>query len=375
MFDRHTGKVMFDMVAKFLNVLCPDWRIRLIGVASDGARNMTGRVAGVVTRLASAMHVNCPLTWIWCGAHQLDLVMEYIMSNVVKERFFGIMTAFITHLTRQLNLIAEMKTTCPRIVNRWLSTAKVTKLLKIHRPQLLAHIASKHPASAPSRLWWVSLLAMQHFTNCTSITFCSIQGLTTLLEQQQAALNDLVSLLKEDVGVTGPLTAESSEDLDASIYAIDGAYVVPLSSVHEFLSGLASWIDTLIDEASDADRNNMFNDIGRVYVTACNRIDSICVHRNDNNDRFDDPTLLPPVLPHEVVKLSASQFLRKIRKDTFRLDHRYSACQIDLIADEQKALRYAYRTEPMLKDTIDKLSGRSFLRKDGMQLLEIDFII
>ena len=113
MFDRHTGEVMFDIVAKFLNVLCPEWKIRLIGVASDGARNMTGRVAGVVTRLASAMHENCPLTRIWCGAHQLDLVMEYIMNNVVKERFFGTMTAFITHLTRQLNLIAEMKTTCP----------------------------------------------------------------------------------------------------------------------------------------------------------------------------------------------------------------------------------------------------------------------
>jgi hypothetical protein len=108
--------------------------------------------------------------------------MEYIMSNIVKERFFGIMTAFITHLTHQLNMIAGMKTTCPRIVNRWLSTVKVTKWFKIHRPQLLSLIASKHPALAPSRLWWVSLLAMQHFADCTSVTFCSIQGFTTLLE-------------------------------------------------------------------------------------------------------------------------------------------------------------------------------------------------
>ncbi|KAI2502579.1 hypothetical protein MHU86_11844 [Fragilaria crotonensis] len=117
------------------------------------------------------MHESCPLTRIWCGAHQLDLVMEYIMNNVIKERFFGIMTAFISHLTRQLNLIADMKTTCPRIVNRWLSTAKVTKWFKIHRAQLLQHIESKHPASAPPRLWWVSLMAMQHFTHRTSVAF------------------------------------------------------------------------------------------------------------------------------------------------------------------------------------------------------------
>jgi hypothetical protein len=49
MFDRHTGKVMFDMVSKFLTVLYPDWTIRLIGLASDGTRNMISRVAGVVT--------------------------------------------------------------------------------------------------------------------------------------------------------------------------------------------------------------------------------------------------------------------------------------------------------------------------------------
>jgi hypothetical protein len=69
---------------------------------------MTGQVVGVVTRLDAAMHNDCSLIRIWCGAHQLDLVMEDIMNNVIKERFFSVMTGFITHLTRQQNLIAEM---------------------------------------------------------------------------------------------------------------------------------------------------------------------------------------------------------------------------------------------------------------------------
>ncbi len=84
MFDRHTDEVMFNMVNKFLTMLCPNWRIRLIGLASDGARNMTSRVAGIVTRLDATMHDDCLLTRIWCGAHQLDLVMEHIMNDVKK---------------------------------------------------------------------------------------------------------------------------------------------------------------------------------------------------------------------------------------------------------------------------------------------------
>jgi hypothetical protein len=61
---------------------------------------MTWQVASVVIRIDAMMHSNCSLILIWCGAHQLDLVMEDIMSNVIKERFFSIMTRFVTHLTQ-----------------------------------------------------------------------------------------------------------------------------------------------------------------------------------------------------------------------------------------------------------------------------------
>jgi hypothetical protein len=120
------------------------------------------------------MHDDCPLIWIWCGARQLDLVMEHIMNDVVKERFFIIMTDFITHITYQQKLIVDMNTTCACIVHRWLSTEKVTKWFKIHRLELLAHIESKQPTSAPPHFSWAFLLAMQHFTSRIAIAFRSI---------------------------------------------------------------------------------------------------------------------------------------------------------------------------------------------------------
>jgi hypothetical protein len=53
---------MFQMVVFFLDVLRPGWKVHLLGVSFDAARNMTGRVSGVVTRLSNAMHNECPLT-------------------------------------------------------------------------------------------------------------------------------------------------------------------------------------------------------------------------------------------------------------------------------------------------------------------------
>ncbi len=222
---------MSTMVNKFLTVLCPDWTIRLLDLTSNEARNMTGRVAGVVTCLDATMHNDCFLIRIWCGAHQLDLVMEDIMNNVIKKRFFSVMTGFITHLTRQQNLITEMQTTCPRVVNRWLSMEKIINWFKIHWPQLLAHIEPKQPDSAPPRLWWIALLSMHHFTTRAAVTFCSIQGLTTLVLQQRNALDNLIASFIDDVGVTRPLTTELIANIDPLTHVISGRYVVALSSV------------------------------------------------------------------------------------------------------------------------------------------------
>ncbi|CAM6059206.1 unnamed protein product [Sphagnum tenellum] len=81
---------------------------------------------------------------------------------------------------------------------------------------------------------------MHHFTSKMAITFRTIQELTTLLDQQQAALVGLVASFMEDVGVTGSFIAETIANLDASSHVISGRYAVPLSSIRDFVNSLAS---------------------------------------------------------------------------------------------------------------------------------------
>jgi hypothetical protein len=94
---------------------------------------------------------------------------------------------------------------------------------------------------------------MHHFTTRTAVIFYSIQGLITLVFQQRNALDNLIASFIDDIGVTGPLTAELIANIDPLIHVISGRYVVALSSVREFLVGLASWADTLLNEANESD--------------------------------------------------------------------------------------------------------------------------
>jgi hypothetical protein len=176
----------------------------------------------------------------------------------------------------------------------------------------------------------------------------------------------------EDVGVTGPLTTKAIAYFNASNHVINGCYAVPLSSVHEFISSLTSWIDSIVNEANEGQRNELFNDIASVYVTACNRISELSTYRDENNNPLADPSSFPPVLSHELIKLSAAEFIRKMRCYSYRLEQRYSSEHIDTIADEHKQLLHAYRTEQVLKQSINALSNQSAF-KDGWSLLGCQF--
>jgi hypothetical protein len=356
MHDRHTGQVMFDMLCRFLCVLCPKWQVSMLGVASDGARNMTGRAAGVVTRLQNYMHDNCPLFRIWCGAHQLDLVMEHVMTEVVGNSFFNVMLKFISHLSRQQKLVADMGTTCPRVVNRWLSTYKVTNWFKTYRIDLLRYINEAHPTSAPPQLWWVYLVAMQSFTNYTAITFKYIQGSTLLLSEQSSAFDKLIRTFIEDVGVEGPLAQDVLSLRDPETLVSSGSYTVSLAKVRDYVCGLASWVEALITEADNDQQNQLLRDIGLAFAVACDRIGNICVLRSQDNSPYVDEDSLPPVLPKQLVNTRPRDFLRMVSKYSVRLDSHYSDVDddyVDLIADEQKDLLMQYRTDPLLKQAID----------------------
>ena len=84
----HTGEEMFEIIVGVLNIIRPGWRESLIGVATDGARNMTGRFSGVVSKIQQC--VGPHFVRVWCGAHQLDLVMAHTYDKVLHEEFFDL---------------------------------------------------------------------------------------------------------------------------------------------------------------------------------------------------------------------------------------------------------------------------------------------
>ena len=51
MYADHTGEEMFNILSDTISALNADWKVKLIGVTTDGAASMTGPRKGIVSRI------------------------------------------------------------------------------------------------------------------------------------------------------------------------------------------------------------------------------------------------------------------------------------------------------------------------------------
>ncbi|DAZ92524.1 TPA: hypothetical protein N0F65_012754 [Lagenidium giganteum] len=121
-------------MVQFIHAVAPERRCQLIGIACDGASNMDGKHRGVVTRLTR--QCTSDVHRVWCGAHQLDLVVKKSINKLWDETFKSITTDLTSHLRRQTNLVRQCgRVRCPSFVEtRWVSMGSTLAWLVLNRP-------------------------------------------------------------------------------------------------------------------------------------------------------------------------------------------------------------------------------------------------
>jgi hypothetical protein len=125
---RHTSELMLEAILIFMDALYPQWRETLVGMSTDGDRSMTGRIQGLVARVSKVTSTN--LIRVWCGLHQLYIVMQRVFKNALGDDFYSTLTAAISQLRRKQNLATTMHSMCPKVADtRWVSMDSVATWL------------------------------------------------------------------------------------------------------------------------------------------------------------------------------------------------------------------------------------------------------
>ncbi len=366
MRDRHTGEYQFDLVVALLNILAPKWRHQLIGVTTDGASNMTGRISGTATRLSSEVHSH--MFRIWCGAHQLDLVVKKALRNLCGEDFMGVLKGVTSHLRKQQNLIQDMNKDAAKsfVETRWISMGPALKWLTMNEERLLVHFEDKKPACTPPKEFWILIAVISPIMKRVEQTFTAIQGQKTLVSEQRAELENLFHNLSTRGRVKLPLTEEeeveynavqSMEDLDDSD-GEDGETIKGFSkgSFYVLMEGTIEAIDESgglpvqfkmdqLRDGSTADKQvflSVVEAVAKFFLELVQGIHNVVAERDAQNTASSQ---IPPVLPLEVCSMTSRQFAAALTLQKLRLMEHFTEEEFIEIDEQYRRLSSRFKED------------------------------
>ena len=313
----------------------------MIGTGTDGANAMTGHLQGVVTRLAKES-ANSKFYRVWCGLHQLDLILKHAYAELWDNEVVDIMKKFIQHLRQQNGLIAKMQAT-----SRWLAMGIVCKWLLSKRIEIFEYFDDTEITVewAPPDWWWIVVAGISALTELINPVFTKLQAPDLLVSAQSMLLDNLSTEISAAVGVR-------VRDVDPGEFSVTyGRWFVQYDDMLVFVEDLGMFPRQLLHKADNELHQKVLHSLGHLAIRLVDGIVDIQAERNARNEADSD---LPPVLPHQIVKLSTRDFGKTIvDPHLMQLRHFWNIQSIEEIENEHRQLVVAYRMEPALKSAFD----------------------
>lgn len=145
-----------------------------VSSATEGARNMTGRVQGAVTYFQNLLRP--VFVHISCGSHQLDLFVQNIKTGCLKDTFRAPMVSIIfsteTGQSQTRNGYHLFCNFNDKMVFSWIRFAVACS----HRFRITVYIYQKQPSHTPSRPFWPFTASIKQFLDPVDKCFKAIQG-------------------------------------------------------------------------------------------------------------------------------------------------------------------------------------------------------
>jgi len=359
-FERHTSQNLFEMIVKFMDALFPEWRSKLIGVASDGENVMTGRHAGVVTRIAAcATH---RILRVWCAPHQIDIVVKSTAEDITGGEWVQKVYSLSIFLRAQANLIIGMGVKCPKKTNRWTHLGRALTFYKTYRRKIVEYIEEQQrDAHMPTDAWWVITYAVSPAIDLVNDTFTVLQGKSLLIHQQEEHIQVLVGSLSTLFGVESidpNAVAEEEEDGgeededEVSKFISHGGMRIHCGEIISHIRDQGSFAGSCLDRLTVAERKNVLQEIGMYAINLVTGLSRVRAERGDDNEPLDDGSV--PVLPVHLVNVRPSAFIKEVL-DPYRshVAMFWSAEKIEEVENEQRNLRSLYESDASARKAID----------------------
>ncbi|KAG7382479.1 hypothetical protein PHYPSEUDO_004814 [Phytophthora pseudosyringae] len=367
-FENKCKVMMHNTLERVLNVVLPNWRQRLIGVATDGDAQMPARVLDIVARLQQ--EAATPVVYrSSSGCHQLDCIVTNLFSSLQGGCFMLVLKELSAYIRRQPELLARMTpppqspgaaSSSVSSKERWVALGKETNWIATHRELICHHLDVEKPPSAPDSSWWLFFAAVDWVATRANETFEKLVRNHSTIADQIAAVAGLSRECATAFHALGPLNdpllpadstnskmfksrkgrfALSKPSMVAFIRETDAPSIQIINSID------APYVD-LVAENLAICGVNMIESLLELSTALSDEQSPGSSNRGPNDPKVTE--FLPPTLPHELAQLSGREFASLLHTYGPMVRSFLTEEDIDMMDQELQALRRGAVRESVL---------------------------
>lgn len=374
-FDQHPALLVLQRIQKFMAVMDPNWREKMVGTTTHGGTNtgrdvaMTGSQQGLAARLSKLVPTH-GFYLVWCGVHQLDLVVKNCVTAFCHKAFLDELVAVISILRQQKDQEQSSSRhaflyNCdelPDLLSAYTSTRGFSHVLKetikwfidqrVGVMQLLEEIA---PNSVPSASWWICVAVMHRIMAEVEYFMTKLEGMensANLVSEQVQELSKLALILADVAGTRRDvLDSQAMHDACSA-----GSFLLTLQNAQQFIQNEGGPVSIeMFDQLRGVERHHISKSVGQFVVDVISGVTTIAQdgrhYTAENGGTLVDS---PCVLPIEVYEMGKESFLAVLAAQESRLLQTFSADDIKTIAREYDEFVAAVEREPILVGVLKK---------------------
>ena len=162
----------------------------------------------------------------------------------------------------------------------------------------------------PTTDWWIVLLCLGSIAIILSLTISNLQGLSTLISQQEAQLKELCASLSEICKAEGPWSAEQLAVLELSTSLSLGLFFVEFSDATTFIQYQRMFVIGTLEKILPESTVAITQSDAKLFTGFYAGIVDVVATRDSNNKISID--VLPPILTHSLAAIYTKNMCKMI---------------------------------------------------------------
>jgi len=220
----------------------------------------------------------------------------------------------------------------------------------------LKYIAKDDPTKAPPSWWWVAVAGINAIAEQVNIVFIKLQARDLLLSQQATAFDELAVSICGQIDIHGPHTADQIAAIDKCNNYTFSRWSISNQNIINYLYDQGTFIEDTYNQLPIRSQIDVIHMIGLLIIHIVDGVLNIQAERDSTNLSTND---LPPVLPHELVKIPGREFTKIVSMHINHLKQVWSEELIDRLELQHRQLLNAYQQESSLKSALNGCDGNT----------------